>query len=39
MEILYAFGGIALCILAVGFLIHGYPKITIIKKNKEKNDL
>lgn len=31
MEIFYGLGGTALCLFAVGFMLHGFPKITINK--------
>ena len=43
MEILYGLGGMALCILAFAFVLHGFPKITIKKhyyesEKKKKNN-
>jgi hypothetical protein len=43
MEILYGLGGMALCLFAVGFMLHGFPKITINKhyyesEKKRKNN-
>jgi hypothetical protein len=43
MELLYALIGMALCLFAVGFMLHGFPNITINKhyhesEKKRKNN-
>jgi hypothetical protein len=43
MEMLYALIGMGFCIFAVGFMLHGFPKITINKhyhesEKKKKNN-
>ena len=37
MEILYGLGGMALCLVGIAFMLHGFPSITINKHYHESN--